>query len=118
MGGYGLKHHEHAGADYLRAFGLPFEVHEPVRLHVDAKRYLCAADPSYYATLTKASQVTLGYQGGPMTDQEAKNFEAHPLFENAVALRRWDDAAKVPDNAVVLDTTLDDYEVMMNKLLE
>jgi len=117
MGGYGLKNHEHEGADYLCAFGFPIEVYEPVRLHVDAKRYLCAKDPSYYDKLSKASQITMGYQGGPMTEEEVEAFEANPVFKEALALRRWDDAAKVPDDEIVLKTTLDDYEEMLEEML-
>jgi phosphonate degradation associated HDIG domain protein len=87
--------HEEAGAAWLaRHFGP--EVAEPARLHVEAKRYLCATDPGYLAGLSAASLRSLGLQGGPMTPAEIERFERHPGHEGAVRLRRWDDAAKVP----------------------
>ena len=39
---------------------------EPVRLHVEAKRYLTAVDPSYMDALSPASVHSLVLQGGPM----------------------------------------------------
>jgi gamma-butyrobetaine dioxygenase len=66
-----------------------------VRLHVPAKRYLCATDPAYFATLSAASVVTLGLQGGPMSRTEADAFEAEPHFRDAIRLRQWDDQAKI-----------------------
>jgi gamma-butyrobetaine dioxygenase len=87
--------HEHAGASWLaRAFGPA--VAEPVRLHVDAKRYLCAVDPTYRAGLSPASALSLALQGGPFDADGRARFEANPHFRDAVRLRRWDDAAKVP----------------------
>ncbi len=70
-------------------------VAEPVRLHVAAKRYLCAVEPGYRAALSPASVSTLAVQGGPLTDAEVRDFEASPYAADAVRLRRWDDAAKV-----------------------
>jgi gamma-butyrobetaine dioxygenase len=63
---------------------------------VAAKRYLCAAEPGYLALLSSASVYTLSLQGGPMTDAEAAAFAAAPYAADAVAVRRWDDAAKDP----------------------
>ncbi|GAB4052564.1 2-trimethylaminoethylphosphonate dioxygenase [Catellatospora paridis] len=85
--------HSHAGADWLAAW-FPPAVTEPVRLHVAAKRYLCAVEPSYREQLSPASEYTLTVQGGPMTAAEAAAFEAQPGAADAVAVRRWDDAAK------------------------
>lgn len=86
--------HEEGGADWLaRHFGR--EVVGPVRLHVAAKRYLCAVDPAYLAGLSPASQLSLRLQGGPFNADEVARFEQEPHFAAAVALRRWDDAAKV-----------------------
>jgi gamma-butyrobetaine dioxygenase len=76
------------------------EVTEPVRLHVAAKRYLCAVEPGYLAALSPASVHSLGLQGGPMTDAEARAFESNPYYRDAVRLRRWDDEAKVVGLAV------------------
>lgn len=71
-------------------------VTEPVRLHVAAKRYLCAVEPRYSASLSAASQASLGVQGGPMTADEVKAFASAPWATEAAAVRRWDDLAKVP----------------------
>jgi [1-hydroxy-2-(trimethylamino)ethyl]phosphonate dioxygenase len=91
--------HEHVGAAWLRRHFGP-AVAEPVRLHVAAKRYLCATDPDYRNALSPASQRSLELQGGPFTPAEVRRFEQEPHWEHAVALRRWDDAAKVPGLAV------------------
>jgi phosphonate degradation associated HDIG domain protein len=86
--------HEELGYRFLaRHFGP--SVTEPVRLHVPAKRYLCSVDPSYAAALSPASLQSLSVQGGPMTPTEMTAFDALPYAAAAVALRRWDDAAKV-----------------------
>jgi phosphonate degradation associated HDIG domain protein len=87
--------HEALGAEWLaRHFG--FEVVEPVRLHVAAKRYLCAVDEDYFAQLSPASRFSLQLQGGPFTHGQAKKFEEHPCFDAAIKLRRWDEQAKIP----------------------
>ncbi len=86
--------HEKLGGDWLEQ-NFPRKVSEPARLHVAAKRYLCWFDPAYLADLSDASLQSLELQGGPFSDQEAANFEDSPGFREAVALRKWDDAAKV-----------------------
>jgi [1-hydroxy-2-(trimethylamino)ethyl]phosphonate dioxygenase len=91
--------HEDLGHVWLARYFGP-EVTVPVRLHVDAKRYLCATDPSYLAQLSPASVQSLALQGGPFTDAEAHQFEQRPFAREAVRLRRWDDLAKVPGLAV------------------
>jgi phosphonate degradation associated HDIG domain protein len=90
--------HEVAGADWL-AQRLPPPVSEPVRLHVAAKRYLCGTEPGYAAALAPDSVLSLALQGGPMPAAEAALFKALPFAEEAIALRRLDDAAKDPDVA-------------------
>jgi gamma-butyrobetaine dioxygenase len=65
-------------------------------LHVAAKRYLCATEPGYAATLSPASVYTLGVQGGPMQGAELEEFTASPYAADAVRVRRWDDQAKDP----------------------
>ncbi len=95
MSGTDTRHGE-AGASWLAQwFGA--EVTEPVRLHVAAKRYLCAVEPEYLAALSPASVYTLGVQGGPMQEAELAGFEAQPYAAAAIRVRRWDDAAKDPD---------------------
>ncbi len=70
-------------------------VTEPVRLHVDAKRYLCAMEPAYEAALSEPSRVSLALQGGPFTQVEVAAFEENPFWQDALRLRRWDDTGKV-----------------------
>ncbi len=87
--------HEILGARWLdRHFGP--DIAEPVRLHVDAKRFLCATDPAYLGILSEASVRSLKLQGGPFVPDEAAKFRNHPHAEAAVALRRFDEQAKVP----------------------
>jgi [1-hydroxy-2-(trimethylamino)ethyl]phosphonate dioxygenase len=86
--------HEELGVRLLeRGFGPA--VTEPVRLHVTAKRYLCAARPGYFATLSPASVHSLELQGGPMSADEVRAFEANPHFRAAATIREYDDRAKV-----------------------
>jgi phosphonate degradation associated HDIG domain protein len=86
--------HELSGGRWLSArFGA--EVSEPVRLHVPAKRYLCATDPAYFGKLSAASVVTLQLQGGPMSSAELAAFEAEPYHREALLVRRCDDQGKV-----------------------
>ena len=86
--------HEVSGSRWLAAHFGP-EVCEPVRLHVPAKRYLCATDPTFMAGLSAASTHTLKLQGGPMAGAEIIAFEAEPFHQDAVLLRRWDDQGKI-----------------------
>jgi predicted HD phosphohydrolase len=87
--------HEISGARILARL-LGEDVAGPVRLHVAAKRYLCAAEDSYFSKLSQDSVRSLALQGGPMTDEECDAFTALPHFRQAVALRRIDEAAKEP----------------------
>ena len=87
--------HEELGAAHLASTFGP-AVAEPVRLHVPAKRYLCATDPEYFGRLSAASVRSLGLQGGPFTAAEAEAFRALPYADEAIRVRRWDDLAKVP----------------------
>jgi gamma-butyrobetaine dioxygenase len=87
--------HGTAGAQWLGQWFGP-AVTEPVRLHVAAKRYLCATEPGYVGLLSAESVRTLALQGGPMTPEQAVAFGALPFAHDAVAVRRWDDEAKDP----------------------
>jgi predicted HD phosphohydrolase len=62
---------------------------------VAAKRYLCAVEPEYWASLSDVSQQSLELQGGAFTTDEAREFEQNPFFREGVWLRRWDDQAKI-----------------------
>jgi phosphonate degradation associated HDIG domain protein len=88
--------HEIRGAEFLAAY-FPASVSEPVRLHVAAKRYLCAVEATYLDELSGASRLSLRYQGGPMTAAETARFVAEPFYADAVTLRRFDDSGKQPD---------------------
>jgi predicted HD phosphohydrolase len=72
----------------------PDAVIEPIKLHVDAKKYLCAVDDLYWSGLSAASKHSLALQGGPYTQDEAAQFIKQPYAQDAVNLRRWDDLAK------------------------
>jgi phosphonate degradation associated HDIG domain protein len=88
--------HEVLGAAWLARWFGPAVV-EPVRLHVAAKRWLCAVEPGYFERLTRDSVESLALQGGPMSPDEVVAFERLPYWRDAVALRRLDELAKDPD---------------------
>ena len=91
--GIDTRHEEVAHAFLAEHFGA--EVAEPIRLHVAAKRYLCATDPSYLDELSPASVHSLHLQGGPFSADEVAEFERSPHAQDAVRLRRYDDVGKV-----------------------
>jgi phosphonate degradation associated HDIG domain protein len=107
------NNHGERGAQWLAQW-FPESVTDPVRLHVAAKRYLCATEPSYFGLLSEASVYTLAVQGGPMTDAEAREFEREPHAADAIAVRRWDDQAKDPSADV---PGLDWYRPLLASLL-
>jgi phosphonate degradation associated HDIG domain protein len=92
--------------DLHQYFALPFlrplfndAVLEPIRLHVDAKRCLCAIDAEYFAKLSIDSVRSLKLQGGIFSAEEAEAFLSKPFAQDALSLRRWDDLAKAPQRA-------------------
>jgi phosphonate degradation associated HDIG domain protein len=87
--------HEERGAQWLAERFGP-DVSEPVRMHVAAKRYLCAVEPDYFGKLSADSVRSLALQGGPMSAGEVAAFRRNPLHAEAVRLRRYDEAAKDP----------------------
>lgn len=87
--------HEHRAQDVLRGL-FSAAVLEPIRLHVEAKRYLCQADPGYWDILSAESKRSLDIQGGKYSGKEAACFQEAPHAQAAVQLRRWDDRAKIP----------------------
>jgi phosphonate degradation associated HDIG domain protein len=87
--------HEERAAQWLSADFGP-EVTEPIRLHVPAKRYLCAVDPFYFGKLSEDSVRSLALQGGPMSLAEVEAFRRQPHHDAAVRLRQIDDLAKDP----------------------
>ncbi|EJT96644.1 hypothetical protein DACRYDRAFT_25580 [Dacryopinax primogenitus] len=109
-GSVGRQGHERLGATYLAELGFSQKVCELVGAHVIAKRYLTAIDKSYYESLSEASKISLRFQGGPFTSAEIEDFERDGHFRDKVALRGWDDQAKVVDLAV---PELDAYRSMV-----
>jgi phosphonate degradation associated HDIG domain protein len=101
--------HEELGGRWLAKRFAP-DVSDPVRLHVPAKRYLCATDPSYFGKLSPASVMTLKLQGGPMSAAEVAVFEREPHWRDAVRVRRWDDQGKV---AGLPTPGLDEYRALI-----
>ncbi|MCC6508140.1 MAG: metal-dependent phosphohydrolase, partial [Pirellulaceae bacterium] len=86
--------HEELAAKWL-GDNFPADVVQPVRLHVAAKRFLCATDSLYFQQLSPPSQLSLRLQGGPMSTIEVRQFLENPHYRDAVSLRRWDDEAKI-----------------------
>ena len=105
--------HEAVGEAFLDGKFAPVVV-ACARLHVAAKRYLCATDPAYYGRLSPESVRTLAVQGGPMTEAEAVAFAAAPFSAEALRVRLWDEAAKVPDLPTPGFST---YEKLLRRLL-
>ena len=87
--------HEEAGANFLEDY-FPISVVEPIRQHVAAKRYLCAVKSDYLERLSPASLHTLNLQGGPMNEDEVKEFEKNEHIEESIQLRYWDEEGKNP----------------------
>ena len=85
--------HQYRAIPFLRGlFG--DEVLNAIKLHVDAKRFLCAIQPEYYAQLSDDSKRSLLLQGGVFSEEAAANFIRQAGAEQAVQLRLWDDMAK------------------------
>ena len=90
--------HQYFAVPFLRPlFGAA--VVEAIRLHVDAKRALCSLEPEYYEALSEDSRRSLTLQGGIFSRAETQSFLAKPYAAEALRVRRWDDAAKVPGAA-------------------
>ena len=90
--------HQFAALPFLRPL-FPDAVLEPIQLHVDAKRYLCATRDGYHEALSADSKRSLALQGGIFTPEQASAFIAQPFAHDAVQVRLWDDLAKVQDAA-------------------
>ena len=87
--------HEGLGARWVARYFGP-DVSEPIRLHVPAKRYLCAVEPGYRAGLSEASIRSLNIQGGAFSPEDVEQFRQNAHSNAAVLLRRWDEEAKIP----------------------
>ncbi|CAB4645038.1 unannotated protein [freshwater metagenome] len=108
--------HQDSGANALSVlFGE--QVTEPIRWHVEAKRFLSATDVEYARSLSSGSAASLVLQGGPMSTEECVEFLARTQSPDAIRLRRWDDLGKDVDD---IPATIDDFEqlllILMNDL--
>jgi phosphonate degradation associated HDIG domain protein len=108
------RHHDESGAKLLEGY-FPPVVTECVRLHVAAKRYLCATDAAYYETLSAASKHSLRLQGGPMSEAEIDAFRQLPFYREAVELRRWDDGGKL---AGARTMGFEDFRPLLRRVLQ
>ena len=104
--------HEDVGFDFLKNYFKP-EVTEPIKLHVQAKRYLCR-NKSYYDFLSNPSKISLELQGGIMDDEESQKFTSLKFYEDAIMLRKYDDDAKTPS---VKMKKIDDYRDLITSQL-
>ena len=108
------NYHEEAGANFLEDY-FPISVVEPIRQHVAAKRYLCAVKSDYFDRLSPASVHTLNLQGGPMNQEEVKEFEKNDYLEQCINLRYWDEDAKDPDRVCPSFTS---YRALIESLVK
>ena len=106
--------HDVVGSVWARMNGFDASVSNVIEGHVLAKRYLCFKEPDYYAKLSKGSQRTLAFQGGPMTETEASIFEKIGSQQTLIESRRWDEGAKEPHWEV---PTLDYYLPMVARAI-
>jgi phosphonate degradation associated HDIG domain protein len=104
--------HQYLPIPFLRG-GFADAVLEPIRLHVDAKRYLCRVEQGYWDTLSPASRHSLELQGGIFDTLAADRFLARPFAWDAIRLRRWDDAAKVAGRVT---PSLRDFEPLLRSV--
>jgi len=88
--------HQYFALPFLRGL-FPDAVLDAIKLHVDAKRYLCRVDTGYYDRLSADSKRSLALQGGVFEPAAAAAFIAQPGAHDAVRLRQWDDLAKQAD---------------------
>jgi phosphonate degradation associated HDIG domain protein len=88
--------HQYYALPFLRGL-FPSGVLDAIKLHVDAKRYLCQARPEYHAKLSEDSKRSLQLQGGVFDTAQAAAFIELPAARDAIMLRQWDDLAKQAD---------------------
>ena len=104
--------HENIGFNFLKKYFKP-EVVEPIKLHVQAKRYLCR-EKSYWNTLSEASKVSLKLQGGIMDEEEAQKFTSLKFHYDAILLRKYDDEGKIPNAKM---KKIEEYRNLINSQL-
>ncbi|CAH1787796.1 unnamed protein product [Owenia fusiformis] len=111
---FGTQGHDEVGARFLEDLGVPTAITKFVRGHVQAKRYKVYKDQTYYNNLSSASKTTLEHQGGPMTEEEAIQFEADPEMDAILKMRTWDELAKDPNVEI---EPLEKYKDMCREIL-
>jgi phosphonate degradation associated HDIG domain protein len=89
--------HQYMALPFLRGL-FDEDVLAPIRLHVDAKRYLCATRAGYFDALSADSKRSLALQGGVFSPVEATAFMERPFAADAVRVRLWDDQAKLANH--------------------
>ena len=104
--------HEDVAYLYLKKY-FKKNVVEPIKIHVKAKRYL-ARNQKYYNILSQASKASLHLQGGVMNEEEAEKFENEKFFDDAIKLRKFDEAAKKTD---IKMKDINDYKNLLNSNL-
>ena len=106
--------HENVGFNFLKDYFKP-EIAEPIKLHVQAKRYLCR-NKSYYELLSDPSKISLELQGGIMDDEEAQKFTSSKFYKDAITLRKYDDEGKIPN---IKTKKIDDYrDLIASQLID
>ena len=106
--------HENVGFNFLKDY-FKTEITEPIKLHVQAKRYLCR-NKSYYELLSDPSKISLELQGGIMDDEEAQKFTSSKFYKDAITLRKYDDDGKIPNVKV---KKIDDYrDLIASQLID
>lgn len=86
--------HERVGGDLIENLWGP-EVAEPVRLHVQARRYMAAKFPHYKAKLSANRLLSL-QRLGELKLQDCRAFECSPHHKAALLLQIWDEHATQP----------------------
>ena len=104
--------HEDVAYRYLKKY-FKKNVVEPIKIHVKAKRYL-ARNQKYYRILSQASKVSLHLQGGVMNEEESEKFEKEKFFDDAIKLRKFDEAAK---KTSIKMKNINDYKSLLNSNL-
>ena len=104
--------HENIAYNFLKNY-FKLEVVEPIKLHVQAKRYLCR-NQTYWNILSEASKVSLKLQGGIMNDNEAQKFISLKFHDDAILLRKYDDEGKIPNIKI---KKIEDYRDLINSQL-
>ncbi len=105
--------HELVGYKFLKKYFIK-DVIEPIKYHVEAKKYL-ARDKKYYNLFSEASKISLKLQGGPMDNEEAKDFEFNEFFEKSIKLRKFDEIAKKTNFKI---KSINEYENLLTSKLK